>query len=111
MACTFSRPDCRKWGVVGCRTAAGQTPTGLNRADRSRHEVQFTATEDIFDSISLDGGTELRLPLRASGVDALRSVWRHGQKRPEAKEAGCVPHLQKGMEPTKKEQPAYVAPT
>src|SRR5277367_4155238 len=30
---------------------------GLNRVDRSRHQVQFTATEDIFDSISLDGGT------------------------------------------------------
>jgi hypothetical protein len=83
---------------------------GLNRADRSRHAVQFTANiySILFTAMA---EPELRLPQRASGVDALRSAWRHGQKRPEAKEAGCVPHLQKGMEPTKKEQPAYVAPT
>jgi hypothetical protein len=84
---------------------------GLNRADRSRQAVQFTAPKIYSILFSSMAEPELRLPRRASGVDALRSVWRHGQKRPEAKEAGCVPHLQKGMEPTKREQPAYVAPT
>jgi hypothetical protein len=85
---------------------------GLNWEDRSRHEVQFTATQKIYSIVFRSmAEPELHLSRRASGFDALRSVWRHGQKRPEGTEAGCVPHLHKGMEPTRKEWPLYVAPT
>jgi len=71
--------------------------------DGSGHAVQFSAVNDIFDIISLDSGT--RAPFVAA-YEWLRWVAFSVASRseaPESKEAGRVPHLQKGLEPTRRE--------